>query len=852
MCGNESLNGQPLIDDVVCQQRIDRALEQNETRYQQFFENNVAVKLIIDPTTGAIVDANQAASEFYGYTHEQLLAMHIDEINTLPKSEIAREIALAKSEQRKFFNFRHRLASGEIRDVEVYSGSMTVHRKRLLHSIIHDVSARKRAEAQLQLAAKVFENSQEGILITSTDNLIVDINPAFTRITGYTREETLGKNPRLLSSGHQDAAFYAQMWHSLHSQGSWRGEIWNRRKNGEVYAEILSLSAIQDANGATQNYVAVFSDVSAYKKLEAELQHIAYYDTLTGIPNRRLLIDRLEQAVARSQRTQHPLGVCYLDLDGFKQINDQMGHNAGDTLLVSLATRLKKLLRDHDTIARIGGDEFVILLTELNHAKELHPILSRILKAAAQPVYLNELPLQVSASIGITLCPPDIPESDTLLRHADQAMYHAKENGKNGYWLFDLDDDQLLRRHNDRLTRIEQALQRREFVLYYQPKIDIINRELIGVEALIRWQHPQSGLLSPGAFLPDIMNHPLDKTLGQWVIREALTQMRTWQQAGFEVAVSVNISAPHLLHPCFTDELATILSEFSDIPAARLELEILETVALTDLSEASQILHRCHDLGVRISLDDFGTGYSSLAYFRNLPIDTIKIDRSFVANMLNSSNDLNLVESIIKLGHSFNRQVIAEGMETLEHGALLALTGCRLCQGYGIAYPMPAAALPMWIDSLRTEQPHGFSHHDLPMILATQSHRRWFNRVIEHINNPDPFDQPEPDDKHCLLGRWYHCQGKPIYGDWAEFRALNPLHKQMHRLANEMVQLAQQPHPNPHEKLADLQNLHMKLLGQFTALIKRIANEPRTSRTLDAASPASTESNAADSQRDIS
>jgi diguanylate cyclase (GGDEF)-like protein/PAS domain S-box-containing protein len=816
--------------DPACQQRadqaLDQALEESEARYRQFFAANVAVKLIIDPTNGLIVDANRAAIAFYGYAREQLLTMHIEDINIQPRAEIQHEMALARAEQRKSFNFRHRLASGEIRDVEVHSGPITVQHKELLCSIIHDISARKRAEAQLQLAAKVFENSQEGILITSADNLIVDTNPAFSRITGYTREETLGKNPHLLSSGHQDADFYAQMWHNLHTQDSWRGEIWNRRKNGEVYAEVLSLSAIRDANGAIQNYVAVFSDVSAYKKLEAELQHIAYYDTLTDIPNRRLLADRLKQAIARSQRTQRPIGICYLDLDGFKQINDQMGHNAGDILLVKLTIRLKELLRGHDTIARMGGDEFVILLTELNHAEELHPIVTRILEATTQSLYINETPVQVSASIGITLCPPDVPESDTLLHHADQAMYRAKENGKNGYWLFNPDDDQQLRHRNDRLERIEQALQQHEFTLYYQPKIDIVNREFIGVEALIRWQHPQSGLLSPGAFLPDLLNHPLDKTLGEWVIREALTQMRAWQQAGFTIPVSINISAPHLLHPDFTDYLAALLKEFSDIPPSHLELEISETVALTDWGEASQVLRRCHDLGTQISLDDFGTGYSSLAYFRNLPVNTIKINRGFVANMLNGNNELNLVESIIKLGHSFNRRVIAEGMETLEHGALLVLTGCRLCQGYGIAYPMPASALPIWVSSLRADKNQGLSNHDLPMILAAQSHRRWFNRIIEKINNPDPTDQPESDTRHCLLGRWYNCQDKSHYGAWLEFQAIAPLHKQMHQLANELIHLVKQHrHAEVRDQLPVLQNLHVKLLSQFAALIKRIAHQ---------------------------
>ena len=810
-------------------QAVDQALEESETRYRQFFEANVAVKLIIDPANGFIVDANRAAVAFYGYTREQLLTMHIEDINVLSKAEIQHEIALAEAEQRKFFNFRHRLASGEIRDVEVYSGPMTVQHKELLYSTIHDISARKRTEAQLQLAAKVFENSQEGILITSADNLIVDTNPAFSRITGYTREETLGKNPRLLSSGHQDAAFYAQMWHNLHTQGGWRGEIWNRRKNGEVYAEILSLSAIRDANGTIQNYVAVFSDVSAYKKLEAELQRIAYYDTLTDIPNRRLLADRLKQAIARSQRTQRPIGICYLDLDGFKQINDQMGHNAGDVLLVKLTTRLKELLRGHDTIARMGGDEFVILLTELNHAKELHPIVTRILEATTQSLYINETPVQISASIGVTLSPPDIPESDTLLHHADQAMYRAKENGKNGYWLFNPDDDQQLRHHNDRLERIEQALQQHEFVLYYQPKIDIVNHEFIGVEALIRWRHPQSGLLAPSAFLPDLLNHPLDKTLGEWVIREALTQMRVWQQAGFNIPVSINISAFHLLHPDFANYLAALLKEFSDIPPSHLELEILETVILTDLGEANQILRHCHDLGTRISLDDFGTGYSSLAHFHNLPVNTIKINRGFVANMLNGNNDLNLVESIVKLGHSFNRRVIAEGMETPEHGALLVLTGCRMCQGYGIAYPMPASALPVWVSSLRADKNQGFPHHDLPMILAAQSHRRWFNRIIEKINNPDPTDQPESDTRHCLLGRWHDCQGKSRYGAWPEFQAIAPLHKQMHQLANELIHLVKQHrHVEVRDQLPILQNLHIKLLSQFAALIKRIAHQPDT------------------------
>ncbi|AHJ11876.1 EAL domain-containing protein [Sulfurospirillum multivorans] len=582
---------------------------------------------------------------------------------------------------------------------------LSVSKKKESHEVAHfivlshEITHRKEAEAKLKLAASVFTYAREGIMITNASGEIVEVNDTFTCITGYEHQEVVGQNPRLLKSGRQSESFYKQMWQSLLEKGHWYGEISNRRKSGEVYVQMTSISAIYDEHEVVQSYVALFTDITTMKEHEKQLEYVAHYDALTSLPNRVLFADRLRQAMAQTERRKKELAVVYLDLDGFKVINDQYGHHVGDELLVIIAERMQEALRQGDTISRLGGDEFVAVLTDLSNQDECIPILDRLLKATSDPIVIDKNIIQVSSSIGVTLYPKDGVDADQLLRHADLAMYQSKQSGKNRYHFFDVESDRAIKKHNESLESILSAIINDEFLLYYQPKVNLETRELVSVEALIRWQHPEKGFLLPHAFLPIVEDHVLSIRLGEWVIERAFKQMSAWIKEGLSLSVSINVGARQLQDSSFTEYLQTMLLRYPDVPAHLVELEILETSALEDMVHVSQIMHACKSLGVRFALDDFGTGYSSLSYLRKLPIDILKIDQSFICNLLHDNDDLAIVEAIVGLSKAFDLHVIAEGVETQEHAELLLKHGCELAQGFGIARPMHPDAIIAWKDS---------------------------------------------------------------------------------------------------------------------------------------------------------
>ncbi len=679
--------------------------------------------------------------------------------------------------------------------------------------------ARKRAEAKLHLAANVFTHAREGITVTAADGTIIDVNDAFTRITGYSREEVLGHNPRILKSGRQGRGFYAAMWRDLTEQGHWYGEIWNRRKDGEVYAEMLTISAVRDEEGQTRQYVALFSDITPLKEHQTQLERIAHYDALTSLPNRVLLSDRLHQAMAQTLRRGQRLAVAYLDLDGFKAVNDSHGHDAGDQLLMLVAGRLKQALREGDTLARLGGDEFVAVLGDLADIESCVPMLTRLLAAAAQPADIDGAALQVSASLGVTFYPQaEEVDADLLLRQADQAMYQAKLAGKNRYHVFDAEQDRSLRGHYESLTRIRRALSEREFVLYYQPKVNMRTGRVIGAEALIRWQHPERGLLPPALFLPVIEDHPLAIQVGEWVIDAALSQMASWRGVGVDLPVSVNVSAHQLQQADFVERLREILAAHPELRPGDLELEVLETSALEDLSRVSTVIEECRAIGVSFALDDFGTGYSSLTYLKRLPVAQLKIDQSFVRDMLGDPEDLAILDGVVGLAAAFRRQVIAEGVETVEHGVMLLQLGCDLAQGYGIARPMPAQQLPDWVATWRPDPAwaglSSVSRDDLPLLFAGVEHRAWI-AAIENRLRGEP-ETPPLDPHQCRLGRWLDVEGRARYGDHPAYLDLEPLHQRVHALAAELLDL--QARGRRHEALARLRELH----GLRDALLQRL------------------------------
>ncbi|MDO8285614.1 MAG: PAS domain S-box protein [Rhodoferax sp.] len=696
--------------DVTDSLQAELALRESEERYRTAFVTSPDAINITRLSDGCYIDVNEGFLRLTGWTREEVIGKTALELKVWANPADRQHLVDALRRDGYYENLEATFLG---KDGRAISGLMSAHIMTIkgvdcLLSVTRDISERKTADDKLKLAASVFSHAREGIMITDAAGEILDVNDMFTDITGYRREDVVGQNPRILKSGRQSKEFYTSLWGELVDKGHWYGEIWNRRKNGEVYPQTLTISAVRNATAVTQNYVALFSDITAQKAHQGQLEHIAHYDALTNLPNRVLLADRLKQALTQALRREERLAVAYLDLDGFKLINDRHGHQVGDQLLIELSRAMKQCLRDGDTLARLGGDEFVAVLIDLDDLPSGIPMLRRILAAAAQPVQIGELTLNVSASLGVTFYPQtsDI-DADQLLRQADHAMYQAKVAGKNRYHVFDPTQDISLRVQHESLERIRLALSQQEFVLYYQPKVNMRTGRVVGVEALIRWRHPEEGLLAPDAFLPVIENHPLAVAVGEWVIESALTQMESWRAAGLALPVSVNVGARQLQQSDFLDRLKVILARHQGVEPSDLQLEILETSALEDISQVSQLIESCADMGVSFALDDFGTGYSSLTYLKRLRVNALKIDQSFVRDMLDDEDDLAILEGVIGLASAFKRQVIAEGVETAAHGASLMDLGCDVAQGYGIARPMPASELPAWVASWRPDPSWG-------------------------------------------------------------------------------------------------------------------------------------------------
>jgi diguanylate cyclase (GGDEF)-like protein/PAS domain S-box-containing protein len=563
--------------------------------------------------------------------------------------------------------------------------------------VLTDITERQQAQVKLQLAASVFSHAHEGIMITDVSGTIRDVNDMFSQITGFEHLEVVGKNSKMLQSDHQTSAFYACIQQTLIDKNYWFGEVWNKRKNGEIYPEMQAISAVCDNAGKIQHYVSLFTDITDLKQHQQQLEHAAHFDALTNLPNRALLFDRLPFALLQCQRHSKMLAVVYIDLDGFKQINDTYGHDMGDQLLISISQHMTDALRECDTLARIGGDEFVAMLADLETPEDCKPILDRLQKAAAQTISLGDVSLNVSASMGIAIYPQSATNADLLLRQADQAMYTAKESGKDRYHFFDINSGVEARILHQNLNEVRNAFAQGDFILYYQPKINMRTLKVVGVEALIRWRHPVKGLLEPSEFLPFIENHPIHLELGTWVINTALDQISEWHKQGIDLAVSVNVGAYQLQHKNFFEQLTAALATHKSFKPSQLELEILETSALENMPHVSSLISDCKRIGVSFSLDDFGTGYSSLTYLKRLPSASLKIDTSFVQDMLTNPDDLAIVQGVIGLAEVFGRSVIAEGVESAAHGAKLLSMNCEVGQGYGIARPMPAADLPLWV-----------------------------------------------------------------------------------------------------------------------------------------------------------
>ncbi|MFZ5580330.1 MAG: sensor domain-containing protein [Pseudomonadota bacterium] len=563
-------------------------------------------------------------------------------------------------------------------------------------TIARDFSAQREMEDGLRMAASVFQAAREGIIITDPKGHILDINPAFTRITGYSREEALGQRPAMLSSGQQYRAFYQSMWSSLRTEGAWAGELINRRKNGEHYFEHLDIVAVHDANGQLKHYIGIFSDVTALREHERHLQHIAHHDTLTGLPNRLLLIDRLTQAIAIARRASRMLAVLFIDLDGFKPINDNHGHASGDRVLVEIARRMAHTVRTGDTVARLGGDEFVVLLSGLSDTRECESTTRRLLDAIAKPVALEGHTLNLSASIGISLFPNDGDDPDILLRYADQAMYSAKAAGRNQFVFHDDDAREKNRIDGQLIHDLREALEHDQISVHYQPIVDMATGRVVKAEALARWTHPERGEVSPSVFIPVAESAGLIHAIGDRVFAHATRVAREWNTRAGRTAddplrISINRSPRQFFNRDGVCGWVHHLIE-KEISGEHLTIEITEGLLLDDRPDVLRQLDQLRAMGMKVALDDFGTGYSALSYLKKFEIDILKIDRSFVRDIVEDPSDRAIVESIILMAKRLGIKLVAEGVETHEQAELLAAAGCDMAQGYFFARPMPEAA----------------------------------------------------------------------------------------------------------------------------------------------------------------
>lgn len=533
---------------------------------------------------------------------------------------------------------------------------------------------------------------------TDPSGRITHVNDQFCAVSGYSREELLGQNHRLLNSGVHRAEFFAGMWRTISSGNVWKGEICNRAKDGSLYwVESTVVPVLDKATGHVERYLSIRFDISAKRELLHTLQWRVGHDVLTGLPNRAFLSDLLDQALEFSRQENTPLAVCMLDLDGFKAVNDGYGHAAGDLLLVEVAKRLRGIVRGEDVVARLAGDEFVLVLRHVRDLPELRCALDRVLEEISLPYSFRGKDINVFASIGVTLFPQDNEDAETLLRHADQAMYVAKQGGRKRFHLFDVSRDQEVKATHQTVEQVRQALAGNELCLHFQPKVNMRSGEVVGFEALLRWEHPQNGTVPAREFLPLVEETDLIIEIGDWVMNQVLAQLDQWRQAGHGWPVSVNIAARHFQRTDFVERLKNLLARHPNVAPRRLDLEIVEAVAIENIQHVSDCLRACQALGVQFSLGDFGTGYSSLSYLKRLPTQAIKIDRSFVRDILHDRDDLALTTAVIGLARAFGRQVIAEGLESAEHGELLLQLGCDVAQGYFIAQPMPPSAVPGWV-----------------------------------------------------------------------------------------------------------------------------------------------------------
>lgn len=655
---------------------------------------------------------NSAFEEFIGIPAADLIGKTPADIAPpeLAEKYFAADRELLDNPGAQIYEAPVRYASGESRDVMFHKATFFQPDGSVggLIGVMLDITERKRMEASLQQAATVFNNSTEGITITKPNGSIIAVNQAFTKITGYSQEEVIGRNPRMLQSGRQSKQFYRDMWDTIYRTGRWQGEIWNRHKEGHIYPEWLTISAVLDNKGSPKYYVGVFSDISDLKKAHAELDFLAHHDSLTGLPNRLLLKDRLGQAIQRAHRNRGQLAVLFIDLDRFKNINDSLGHHIGDQVLLETARRLARHVRGSDTVARLGGDEFIIALEDINGQADASAVAEKILEDFRHTPLQLEQEFFIGASIGISLYPEDADDSAGLIKHADIAMYRAKDRGRNTFEFFTRELPRFSLEHFNMEANLRRAIERDELSIHLQPQFSLADDRLIGAEALVRWQHPEQGQIPPGKFIPLAEESGLIISIGEWVMRKSASYWAELLASGIDPGViSVNISGIEFRRGGIPESVRCAL-DLSGLPPERLELEITESAIMNQAEHSIQTLRMLRAMGVNLAIDDFGTGYSSLAYLKRLPFNRLKIDQSFVRGLPISTEDCAIVRAVIALARSLQLETIAEGVETEAQRSFLYRENCSAMQGYLRAKPMPVEAFKRFLEEhLKTSGANG-------------------------------------------------------------------------------------------------------------------------------------------------
>ena len=688
--------------DITERKRHERALRESEARFRHIAEGIDEVFWLAPPDYQSLLYVSPAFERIWGRSVADLMAsptLWLDAVHPDDRSHVTQALAAAATGTPYDIEFRivrpdgtERWINDRAYAVVDESGQVT-----LTTGIAADVTERRLADEQLRLASTVFEHSREGILIAGPDNRILSVNRAFSDITGYQPAEVIGDTPAMLKSGRQDSAFYDNLWSTLRDRGHWAGMIWNRRKTGELFPEWLAISEVRNLEGELTHRVGIFSDMSERVAQEDRIQHLAQFDALTDLPNRVLLADRVQIALAQARRRQHRAAMLFLDLDRFKLINDTLGHDVGDGLLQCVAERLRGMTRATDTVSRYGGDEFVLFLTAINTPADAARVAGEVLRVLGEPMHVADHDLCIRASIGVAMYPDHGDDVTTLLRHADGAMYAAKEAGGDRYQFY---VDGMNARAAERLSLeydLRLALERHELFVVYQPQVDLASGNLVGIEALARWRHPTAGLIAPDRFIPVAEDTGLIVPLDHWLMRTACRQAAEWKRRNvLSATIAVNVSPIELHQAHFRDGVAKILDE-EHLAPGDLEIEVTERAMAGGAGALLAQLEALEGLGVRLGIDDFGTGYSSLSYLRQLPLHRLKIDRSFVTDLPANADAAAIAGAIVQMGHSLGLSVIAEGVETEAQAAYLRAVGCDDAQGYLFGGPMTAEAVERWL-----------------------------------------------------------------------------------------------------------------------------------------------------------